>query len=1101
MNGIGSNWIPSNYTRVGKANLSSVAYELVLRIPRSVFRPCAITFADVRTSSEQSRYRFITLQLFLEMLHRADQLVQKTPEKAKHYPFQKVYLEWVPSPNNPDKACEYRLHVFFTRVSGENLSLDESTINIGEQLDHILQENNAIAEESANGTSKRRPDPLSNLRPHQQWKRVRLETYLKIVCGLVRGDGAIGNALDEFLSNGSFLNMYDNAAHPKNVFSLAHCIRQTKKEFRDVKEHFRSIKAYRLNNVYDFPDYSKVWRLTPDQFAPHNFMRKFLPDYQAWSEKMRPSKPIMYTVPSRVEDEDDDENVDVISSSMVQVLDADQPLKDEVRFDATHFTEYDIRNEQEMEQARLDEFTTRGDFHVMEQQARHHYKEHVAPLEGTPDWREAYQVYQAWCIEEVKSRCFTPDSDVSPMIRRIAKWGEDHTPVSTTYFPVDPSLSPFANRVIRMLEQMEQYDLISTSHLHYYTLLHARYDAYRRAMDKVKSNVLYFGEGASGKSFMFKLLGADSIPGTVVELTYQTSKADAIDGNRNGEIVVMHEVPPSMFLSKTLGRNADKSEESRWKDKLTRQKVTVKTFYYDEETGKRMNRTAESECNGVWFGACNQTAADIEEALATRFLKVTCETTVRDNKDISDCQNAERRMDQITSDQRAFIRSQRREEQYRVCLIEHYIWMGAIKDVDESAYHVVIGQFKTEISKIRRDRNPRDFERVRILCRAQAICTAIDVVYNLPGGELYGQPFREEDLPILEPHMVITEEMVLFTLSLVSYMFVSKTEHKVFHTLFKLFKNCEKNIQHYIADNGLADTNYVNCGKLHSLVGEIHQKLPLKEGRVPEEELRALFQSLTKRHIQSRGYVLETEVIPIEKTTGRPTSFQAAIRMKDGIYIHWKYIHQFQDPNVDPVRDIIEKMSHRHARTKKMLLARPVEHSYHVLRTFVRTANTHQLRERNVLHNTSSSRAILGLEEVPPCRAQLSYTYSKDLDDSAYEIRCNQLQIPTITPSEIFERVHDHDRVKIAYPGDLMAHAPSSPAQEIVPPILSRFTGPASEAPAHRSAVQTTINMPQVGTKAYAMAQKRKRDMEASVVSKRARTDPVQPAANRSEIC
>ena len=75
--------------------------------------------------------------------------------------------------------------------------------------------------------------------------------------------------------------------------------------------------------------------------------------------------------------------------------------------------------------------------------------------------------------------------------------------------------------------------------------------------------------------------------------------------------------------------------------------------------------------------------------------------------------------------------------------------MGAIKDVDETAYHVTVGQFKQDIRKMREDFNPRDFERIRIFSRVQAIVTALDIVYNMPGGELYGQPFREEDLPIL----------------------------------------------------------------------------------------------------------------------------------------------------------------------------------------------------------------------------------------------------------------------------------------------------------------------------------------------------------------
>lgn len=1094
MIGATTRWIADNYSRVEKAALDNVAYRLVLRMDRTMLRTNASTFMDIRKHEDASNFTNLTLLMFLEMLERVNQTVLEDPDSVHHYPFVKLYLEWVPSANNEDRACEYRLHAFFTHIE------DQDTINCGKTLQAILAENDGIARESArSGQRGKRPDTLQNLKPHQMWRRISKEQYLRVICGLVRGDSFISNNLDQFLSHGNPLSFESNAAHPVNIFTLEHCIRHTAKKYPNVHKKYQSVKSYCLNGVHDFPDYDKVWRITPGQASPHNFIKKFLPDYQAYNDAHHPPPVRKQDIPEPVDDEEaQEEHVD--ARPMIPLLRSDKPASPESRFDGAQMTEYDLRDAAQLEQDRINAFTTRGDFHVMHDISDAYYRERVAPHEGTPAWREAYTEFQEWCISEVKARCFTPDSNVSPMIQRICKWGDRRPTIDTTYAPVDPSLSPFANRVIRIMEQLEHFQLIATVHLHYYVILHARYDAYRRAMDKVKMNTFFFGEGAAGKSFMFKLLGMDSIPDTVVELTYQTGKADAIDGNRNGEITVMHEVPPTMFRSKVMGRNADKSEESRWKDKLTRQKVTVKTFYQDEETGKRMNRTAESECGGVWFGACNQTADDIEEALATRFLKVTCETTQRPDKDISDCQNAERKMDPATKDERAHIRACRREEQYRMCIIEHYIWMGAIKDVDETAYHVTVGQFKQDIRKMREDFNPRDFERIRIFSRVQAIVTALDIVYNMPGGELYGQPFREEDLPILEPYLVITEEMVTFSISLMSYMFVSNTEHKAFHTVYKMYKSHSKE-RVYLTKDGVQNYSYLNLGHLNSIVTEIYGQLPLRGGRVSMEEIRALIISLGKRHISSRDYHKDMNpgADPEEDTSGRPHSNQVAIITKEGVHIHMKYIEQFNRSDVDPVRDIIERMTHQYARSKRMILARPVKRSWHILRTFEREPNNQPITERNVLYNSEASRIVLRQNTVAPCRRVKSYSYNKDLDDNAYERRCQQLQVEYIDPQLIHERVHNHDEPTITYPDQLMdCVSPTSPVEQHRPPPAAHLisTTPSVIAPAR--AVQQQVFAPAgLGTRAH---HKRVAEEQLTNTSKRPRNQPIEPAPNAVEM-
>ena len=55
------------------------------------------------------------------------------------------------------------------------------------------------------------------------------------------------------------------------------------------------------------------------------------------------------------------------------------------------------------------------------------------------------------------------------------------------------------------------------------------------------------GEGATSKSFVLDTMKNNSIPNTVEQLTYQTAKADAVDGDRDDQIVVFHEAPPGEF--------------------------------------------------------------------------------------------------------------------------------------------------------------------------------------------------------------------------------------------------------------------------------------------------------------------------------------------------------------------------------------------------------------------------------------------------------------------------------------------------------------------------------------------------------------------------
>jgi hypothetical protein len=1057
---------------------------MVLRVPRNAFRQVATVFDDT-TSEKNSRYHYMSMVMYLEMLRRVDADVQKNPQLVNHSPFLKVYLEWVPSALDTARACEYRIHAFFTRVPNDS---GEGIENAGNCLLEMLNENEELAFEAANGGGSRRRFKPEKLKEHQIWRKIHKELYLMNICPLATGNAAILNNLDVYLSHGNPLCALTNAAHPINVFTLNHCLSLTADRTPNVKPCFLNPDAYRDGSSYDFPDYSKVIRLTPRQMQPHVFVEKYLPDVQDVVEHLNPRNPVLDRVPRPVAEDSDA----TFTEGTCAMLPRDQPASPEIRFNRGHMDEFNVATEEEEAAQRLNEFCMRGDFHILRDEAKIQYRTNVAPAEGTAEFTQKYRMYQDWCIMETESRCFTPDSNVSPAVKRIAQWATKRPKVCTIYRTMDPNMSAFGNRVIRMMEEMEQYDMISTAHLSYYIMLHARYDAYRHAKEgQCKMNTFLFGDGACGKSFQFKLLKFDSIPGSVNELTYQTGKSDAIDGNRNSEITIMHEVPPTMFRSKAMGKGVDKSEESRWKEQLTRHKVTVKTFYQDENTGKRGNRTAESECNGVWFGACNQTADDMEEALATRFLKMTAETTVRIGKDIADCQNAMRRMDAQTSAEVEDLRARRREEQYRICVIEHLIWMGAIKDVDETAYHAVIGKFKKVLGG---NPQPRDLERIRYMCRIQAMCTALDQLYNLPGGELYGQDFQIFSLPHIEPLLVITEEIVYFTISLLSFMFFSPAEHKVFHALYSCFNSGRKKMRAFQKDGQASNWSYLSCGKLMPLIGEIQQAMPAARGRVPEEVMKAMLVGLSRRVIQSHKFnppprddsdATAPGEWPREKNEGGArTSNPVVIIDREGIHIHVKFLERFRDQHVDPVTDILKRLAHRHSRAKKMLLARRAPNHFHVLTTFQRAAGTAVMEEINVLYNGDISRGILGMVNPSACRSVRKYVYQKDTDVIAYEHRAELLGRAPLDPIELNTRIHADGCLQKTYPDDLIA--------ELGGPTAIRAPSSSSAVAAvSKKAVQTQFVARRPGYRP-----KRRAEDSFPQPSKRARNDAGNPAGN-----
>ena len=985
-------WGHNTHTRtkgkivVPSASNGTIHSHVCYTIPRTMLRSAASMFSDVRHTELESRYDEITMQLFLQMLYRTANLEDDMLSKIDVFPYMKAWLEWVPSATKPENAVAYRIHA---------VSLHQK-VNFGVALASMLYETSAMHKDSVSRKqNSRKSDPIAGLQHYQKWMRVQgIEMYVRTICDRYSKSQDFTDKLDTILNPKMSLCSPDNAAHPENVFSLERAFAATPNTadpaFMQRSNYTLQTPDMPLTQLY-FNSDKHVLRLTPSQLHPKVFCGKYVPDFQVWIE-------LQGSIPEKKTDANE--------------------------YDPDCQNEYDVRTPQDIERARLQGLAERSAFSELSLQAKKTYQGSCGPLENTPAFAKAYEDYQSWATRAMDTQCLDPDACISEVGSKILMWRQKNKQCEVIQHVItDPTLSAFANRVIALMEGYEQYYLISTAHRMMYLVQHARYDAFRRDFG-LHFNCFQAGDGATSKSFLFKLMEWMSIPGSIEVLSYQTGKSDAVDGNKNDVCTVCHEAPPGMFRSSN-NPNADSSQEAMFKEKLTRQEVSCKTWCMDEATGKRSSRITKSECVGVWMGATNDPPSEVEEALKTRFFWGNFEQQQRPGRDIDDCMNGERQMSTADLEHRHQMFREGMEEQYRVFLVEKNIWCKVIKNVNTTACNILTPRFKAKMSKNSIIRpGPRDWERVKIFARNQAIVTAIEIVFNLPGGKHYGEPFEEKLIPSLEPYLRVTEEMVIFTLSLLADQFRSPIEHKILNTIWAMEKNnpttCTPN-----QENGC---NYLKLPRLQQLAKKINARIPLEKGRTSTNNIKDFLMKMTKHTVWCKNFHPKTpgenttdDNYPLPNESGSDRQNTSCISNHDGVFIHMHHIVTHAADINDSVFNTLDEETHAYSDDKRIITATPLSSKwYHAFKVIERSAGGKGLHYHNVLWNTSTSRWITQTnEEHADTRTNEGYSITCDIDEHVAEHWGRRIGKQSFTPKQIIQKcveAEEYDRPQINYP-------------------------------------------------------------------------------------
>lgn len=988
----GALWGENVFTKnvhVGKKILDYVA----LHVPRSMLRPAASKFSDVRHADPEARFDELQLQLFCQMVFDTLNLPgDQAP--ADVFPYAAVYVQWVPHISK-NRAVAYIIHAVSYHKD----------VKFGNALNKMMEANATMHGEAvARKSNSRKVNPLAGLKSYQKWMQVSgAEMFVRTIADRYSGTQKFTAELDQILDPKTPFNNKANIANPSCVFTIDRALELLPKEITPDKFQIRSeytgseVKGEVVTTL-QFPSDAHVKRLTPQQIHPKVFCSKYLPDHQVWMEKEK----------------------------------AIPPKDPEKKYDSNCQTEYDISTPADIERARLEGLADRSAFASLESQSKSRYATECAPYEHDSDvFRDAYRKHQDWGVHAMKTQCLDPDACISDVVSKMLTWRTKSTNKIVRHEIKDPTMSVFANRVFVLLEGYEQYYLISTAHRMLYLIQHARYDAFRRDFG-LHLNCFQAGDGATSKSFLFQMMDKMSIDGTTEVLTYQTGKSDAVDGNRNDIVTVCHEAPPGMFRT-AKNPNADSSQEAMFKEKLTSQRVTCKTFCQDESTNKRSSRLTKSECVGVWMGATNDAKGDVEEALQTRFFWGNFEQVQRRGRDIDDCMNGERMMSSEDKAHRKLLFGEGKEEQWRVMLVEKAIWTKVIKDVDATATNILIPRFKAKMSKNSIIRpGPRDWERVKLFARNQAIVTAIERVCNIPGGEHYGQDFVEEMIPALEPYLKVTEEMVLFTLTLFADQFRSPVEHKILNTIWRMEKS------NPITGNPLnaeeTSHDYIKLPKLRQLARTINSRIPLENGRTSAHNIEDFLLKMTRHSFYSKKYnppstpavsQAGADKFPvISKDKDNAKKVDSCVINGDAVYIHVSHILAHSSGGIDSVFETVAQETHKYSATKRILTACPInDELFHVFKVIERNPGGGKLTYNNILHNTAASRFITSTkDDATATRTRGGYDIDKDIDEYVAEEWSIKIGKPTNTPLESVRELVDagSNTYLFQYPSDLV---------------------------------------------------------------------------------
>lgn len=560
----------------------------------------------------------------------------------------------------------------------------------------------------------------------------------------------------------NYSKMKDNPGHIARAFNPVFTFKYMTPVY--VAASQRDLSSYYSNKTWKYPKPDHV--ITLNQKSRRTLFDHFLPYYQVRfhpipeSHKRRRVEiaPPVAQVQNDVEGadpcSDDDDFFDAPPIDALQIGGGDftslfqEPTvrEDEdgqqyyVAYNSTYLASTSFQDLNTLDGQAEFHDTTRptSNFHVLINEGRRlsslislHHHEGVARDVLRAELLAKQELLSRWYMDQ----CMRSESDVSYVAKKINKWMET-TPRPSGFGGYRPhmfvNLSTFGNMLVRDFEALES--LFFTSYLHTHTtfVFYTFRACYQHMLDTLYINVAQFGEPSTGKSRVLTLLYKVFIPGTMNKAGMNWSEeARYVDGPRNDEVYLTDEMPFEMMTdNKNHGGNVKKEE--RIKSMLTENAV-FKTVTVVMPNGLRTNRIISSEQICTFIMNSNKPPWMISDAIRDRLHLLMIHFRFRPGRTISALMSAEERMTDTQKQHRSTYIMWKRLQQAFHLHIEKQIAIGALTDINYTAFTMSKDKIIDYLSdNYMIEVPPRQIMKMHKVVRCFVISTVMEYVFSNP---------------------------------------------------------------------------------------------------------------------------------------------------------------------------------------------------------------------------------------------------------------------------------------------------------------------------------------------------------------------------------
>ncbi len=403
-------------------------------------------------------------------------------------------------------------------------------------------------------------------------------------------------------------------------------------------------------------------------------------------------------------------------------------------------------------------------------------------------------------------KVFSPYSYTNPRMNKIAMWYSDYRDEWSMKYrsnpsfvkaepPIDNSYSPFANMKFIRFRHYEEIMMVYALHFILDLLFAAAMGAYSPHFG-MRCNIILSGGAETGKSYLFSTLGNDlMIPETATFVDYETPKARATSTSADNEVVIHDELDPALVGIGPNGRWSGSQGDPIFKAQLTRGETTTRSFYFTEE-GDRITVTSTTRARRVLIMGSNDSKKDMAPPINTRTFIYDCPHFKRLGRSPTELAfNREIFNAGVNKDSKEFREEVafHRKLQFLYALAEKLIECRLLTPPTMTiAYHVFQKMNNYVEEKGYSRGKTRNQERLMAIARTHTIMSAIYTVFCTNLVYRDGHPFCFKDMLELEPYMMCTEEIAIYTYTSMISQIVDPMEANIVQHLFKHSTRIEK---------------------------------------------------------------------------------------------------------------------------------------------------------------------------------------------------------------------------------------------------------------------------------------------------------------------